>query len=145
MYLLLGDDSPTGRRLCGFKCNGDLTTSTEHICSVDGSLTSATTMPPSPQHETRLEKAGQFDPYIRRIQGGGQDFCPSSTCCETSQLRRCFVLSNWFQFLERAGECVRETPHGSRLKLLRYGLKVQLTRLQVLRKPEFEPSMWLGH
>ena len=58
---------------------------------------------------------------------------------KSRQLRRGLVLRNWLQFLERAGECVREAPHGSRLELLMHGLKVQLvhTPRQVLRKPQF--------
>src|ERR1035438_9169299 len=55
------------------------------------------------------------------------------------QLRHGLVLWNWLQFLERAGECVREAPQGSRLERLMHWLKVQLvhTPRQVLRKPQF--------
>ena len=57
------------------------------------------------------------------------------------QLRRRLVLRNWLQFLERAGEGVRQAPHGSRLELLMHGLKVQLVHppRQVLRKPQIRP------
>ena len=55
------------------------------------------------------------------------------------QLRSRFVLRYWFQFLERAGEGVRQAPHRSRLELLMHGLKVQLvhTPRQVLGKTQF--------
>ena len=45
---------------------------------------------------------------------------------KASQLRRRLILRNRLQFLECAGECVRQAPHGSRLEFLMHRLKVQL-------------------
>src|SRR5271157_4640259 len=56
---------------------------------------------------------------------------------KSRQLRRRFVLGNRLQFLERAGECVRQTPHGPRLEFLMHGLEVQIMHSprEVLGKP----------
>ena len=50
---------------------------------------------------------------------------------------RSLVLRNWLQFLERAGLGVRQAPHGPRLELLLYRLKVQVMHSprQVFGKP----------
>jgi len=55
---------------------------------------------------------------------------------KAGQSRRGLVLRNWIQFLKRAGECVREAPHGSRLELLVHRLEIQVMdpSRQVLRE-----------
>ena len=45
---------------------------------------------------------------------------------KSGQLRCCLVLRNRRQFLERAGEGIRQAPHRPGLELLMRGLKVQI-------------------